>query len=143
MERPTILDYPDPIVTRYMERVRELSPAERTKIDGSWLRSFFVHTAHLAPLAACWALFTPLMCRAFVKAATSTKSPEAATVYRQFLRDLRQSGWRTRGRMWIASGLWAVRLRELDPEAAFRQYSMRMGTVITRPSLGWNDSPTA
>jgi hypothetical protein len=124
-----------------MERVRQLSPAERSKIDGSWLQLFFVHAVRLAPLAAFWALLTPLIYRALLKQAFHTDSPVAEAAYRQFRRDLHENGWRLRGRMCILSGLCAIRRREGNPALAVRLYAAKMGKVVTRPSLGWNDSP--
>jgi hypothetical protein len=136
------VEYPDPVVVRYMERVAALSPRARETLDepiwnrlrdGVWI--FSPGFLLLSPFVAfiSWKV---------IRDSSQTVDPVARVAYRQFWKTLRRNGWTLVGRQRAAWGLIGVRRRVSFPAFAMQVYGGMAG-VVPRQSIGWDESATA
>ncbi|HYV96049.1 MAG TPA: hypothetical protein VE967_01190 [Gemmatimonadaceae bacterium] len=133
------IDFPDPVVARYLARVRELPPRARVTIDLSAPRAFVQGIVHFDAALLAAVIITPVIARTHIALSMTDASPEALLAYRTFYESLRAQRWTTMGRMIVARGLLAVRVRDADPVSAQRWYSNSMGGLIPRHTIDWRD----
>lgn len=133
------LEYPDPVVARFIAEVRSI-PA-RSDEAGRTSRRRAIGTRHgwlqRAVVVTLLALQSAVL-RFIVASSTWTvRSREAARTYRSLMRELRRAGWSLQEQVAVTHALFAIRHREVG-EPAVRIYESAMEARIPRQSLGWS-----
>ena len=133
------IEYPDPVITRFMEEVVLLGPDEREQLVGlrahEALRAAFLgHPGALATYAkaAAWRVWARL---AF---GVGCSDPIALTEYKQFLRRLSKDGWPSAAIARIAQVLLVVRMRPGSPRESQQMYDGLLGAHVPRRLIGWH-----
>jgi hypothetical protein len=135
-----IVEFPDPVVANYMERVLHLAPAARRHLDvhireamlqGAWI----THPSLLVMSPIVW-----LRSMLFIRGAIRTADIAAEIEYRSFFAALRRQGWTIAGRGRVALGLILVRLRAANPEGALRAYLSGMDAFVPHRAIGWTEA---
>ena len=137
-----VFEFPDPIVSAFLTRVRALSMNERASVEmhprnmlsGALLRDIPAVLFGVAKLYVIMAIS--------IRTSTSgCPDPEAQKEYERFWRELASRGWSPLGRARVAWTLQAIRLRAQP--ATHRMYSRGLARIVSPTSIGWPEGEAA
>ena len=133
------LEYPDPVVARFLSRVRSI-PAESDEPTWAARRRAVMQvdsgTRRVMGFAVL-AMHAATVSFVSVSSVWFVRPRRARMAYRSLFRDLRKAGWGRERRASIAHALFAIRHRTLG-ETAIRLYERTMQSRLPRQSLGWS-----
>jgi hypothetical protein len=131
------LEFPDPVVARYLERIAELPVADRKLLDFS-VRDYGARVPiHLLPFFWLHNVQIRLRCFVFIRRSVMACTDRPARQrYQQFYRELFLAEWPAGAVGRVAVGLMAVRGRE---HGTSRVFEVAVGRVLSRATIGWRD----
>ena len=129
-------EFPDPVVTAYMEHVARLSAGDRKLLD------LVVRDGHPLLFPWVWAhnLRARFTCAQLLRRSVAgCRDAVARARYGAFYRQLFLDEWKWGAAGRVAVGLLAVRMRT---QTGARLFDQAMGQVLSRMVIGWRDGDT-
>lgn len=137
-----LIEFPDDVIVRYIDRLKSLSPAARKSIErpleSPLRRPFPIRAWSLVAKQLVNHFVLRVMWRAMIRSATNSNDLAARVAYHQLFEHLKNNQWTLGGRANAASGLVALRNRNEKPKDSVALYRL-MQSVIPRSSIGWMD----
>lgn len=134
------VEYPDPVIRAFMERVRML-PSDAVQ-QLNFMRPVPWHVLVWRPALLFWPIRARILAWSVEVMLTDVTDEAARRAYEDFIRELRHEGWTPMGRVAIVTALTALRARKRTPARSFTLYN-RAVPMITASSIGWDELDTA
>jgi hypothetical protein len=133
------IEFPDPVITSFMDRVRNLPPGDRSLLDIELKDAWGLRPKEALSHVRLWARMYSVGWTNVKISLGRCDNAEARIAYKEFLRDLLRAGWSYVGVGIVFGGLGAIRLRRTNRYEMIRAYDRVFGNLIGRRSIGWAD----